>query len=352
MCGAGFQGPITDPTTGLYCNRICPDDCNRSPNSSSRHLLRWFLTDLCSPGAGKSLSADVLKTFISVAKTKSFTKAAEQTFCTQSTASLRIQELEKFYGIKLFDRIGKKVYLTEAGRNLLPYIELILNTFQESKDRVQQMKNLSYGKVFIVASHTPGTYILPEVIKNFKEMYQNIKINCHIEYSKNVIKNIKNDNYYDIAVLSQPHIIKEDDLKCEEFSDDKIVLVVSPNHKWVQKGIIDIKEIKNENLLLSNVSTTLINFLNKFLDEDLDKESLIIMGNLEAVKRGVVYNLGIAFLSYFAVKDDLKKGKLKEIRLKNLNLKRKILLLYKKKKVLSPAAIEFINFFKDYLKKL
>jgi len=298
------------------------------------------------------MNFDILKTFVSVAKTKSYKKAEENTFCTQSTASLRIQELEKYYGIRLFDRIGKKVYLTEAGKNLLPYIELILDTFQESKDRIQQMKKLSYGKVFIVASHTPGTYIIPEVIKKFKEKYSNIKINCHIEYSRNVIKNIKNDNYYDIAVLSQPYLIKEDDLICKEMVDDRIALVVSPDHRWVKKGVIDIEEIRKEKLLLSNVSTTLIKFLNKYLNEELNNESLIIMGNLEAVKQGVVYNLGIAFLSCFAIKNDIKKGRLKEIKIRNIKLNRKILLLHKKKKVLSPAASEFINFFNNYLNNL
>jgi len=299
------------------------------------------------------MNFDILRTFISVAKIKSFTKAAEQIFCTQSTASLRIQEMEKVYGIKLFDRVGKKVYLTEAGENILPHIELILETFEESKQRIQQIKNLSHGEIFIVTSHTPGTYIIPEVIKNFKEKYQQININCHIEYSKNIINNITNyHHYYDVAILSQPYKIKVNDLTCEEFSDDKIVLVVHPDHKWAKKGVIDIEEVKNEKLLLSNASTTLITFLNKFLDEDIDKESLMIMGNLEAVKKGVKFKLGVAFLSDFAVRKDVSKGKLKEVKLNHIELKRKLLLLYKKKKVLSPATMEFIKFFKNYLPQI
>ena len=97
------------------------------------------------------MNIDILRTFLSVAKTRSFTKSAEENFCTQSTATLRIQSLEDYFGLKLFDRMGKAVYLTNAGGLLLPYIKLVVETFDQTHEVVLDIKNLKHGKISLIS---------------------------------------------------------------------------------------------------------------------------------------------------------------------------------------------------------
>ena len=100
------------------------------------------------------MNIDILRTFLSVARTRNFTKYADENFCTQSTASLRIQSLEEYFGLKLFDRIGKTVYLTTAGELLLPCIKLVVETFDQTNEVVLDIKNLAVGKIALISSQT------------------------------------------------------------------------------------------------------------------------------------------------------------------------------------------------------
>lgn len=293
------------------------------------------------------MNIENLKTFRSIAHNQSFTKAAVECYCTQSTASLRIQNLEDYFGVKIFDRIGKKVHLTTAGKVLLPYIELILSTFEEAEDRITQLKKLSFGKISLISSHTPGTYILPEIIYKFHEKYPPIKINSHIQYSKNLIHNILFDNQYDLGLISQPKKIDEDKLICEPLLSDKLVVITNPSHPWTKKEGINIEDITKETLLLSNKSTTLISYINSISNKELNPEKQIVIGNIESVKRAVKSGLGISILSSLAVKEELASEKLKEIKIKNKEITRNIYLLRRKDKILSPAVRAFIELLMD-----
>ena len=292
--------------------------------------------------SGVKMNIENLKTFRSIAHNKSFTKAAEECFCTQSTASLRIQNLEDYFGIKVFDRIGKKVHLTTAGKVLLPYIELILSTYEEAEDRITQLKKLSFGRISIISSHTPGTYILPEIIHKFHKRYPSIKINSHIQYSKNLIHNLLSNNQYDLGLISQPQKIEDDKLICEPLIQDQLVVVTNSSHPWGKRGVISIEEIAEETLLLSNRSTTLISYINSISNIGLKLEQQIVIGNIESVKRAVISGLGVSILSSFAVKDELASGMLKEIKIENTKINRTIYLLRRKNKIPSPAISAFI----------
>ena len=288
-----------------------------------------------------------VQTFISIAHHQSFTKAAERCCCTQATASLRIKNLEDYYGVKLFDRIGKNIQLTDSGKILLPYMEIILSTFMESKDRIDQLKNLTFGEISIVSSHTPGTHILPEVICKFCKKHPKIKINAHIQYSKQVIRSLLFDFQYDLGFVSQPKPIEDDKLICQPILKDHLSVFTHPTHPWATRATVNFKELTNETLVLSNKSTTIIDYLNSLGNEKLNFSKQIVIGNFEAVKQAVMMGIGFSILSKFVVKDELASGKLKEIKIENFKLNRIIYLLRRKRKILSPASKAFISLLLD-----
>jgi len=301
------------------------------------------------------MNIDTLRTFLSVVRTKSFTKSAEENFCTQSTASLRIQSLEEYFGLNLFDRIGKTVSLTNAGELLLPYIELVVDTFDQTNEVVLDIKNLAVGKVSLISSQTPGTYIIPKILLDFHKQYPAIKISSYIAYSKIVIGHIAEGNRYDLGIISQPEDLidkyRQMNIEIREITDDPLGIIVGKNHPWADKKEIGISELMGSTMFISNRATTLISYLRHLTGETIKEENRIIMGNLESVKVAVQSNDGFSILSDFIVDEELSSGAFRRIRLKGYSLKRKIYFIYKKNKKLSPPMQKFVDNFIKTVKK-
>jgi DNA-binding transcriptional LysR family regulator len=284
---------------------------------------------------------ELISTFVNLAKTKSFTKTAEEVFCTQSTASLRIQALEEAYGIKLFHRGGKQVQLTEAGEILLPYAELILSTFQEAKERIDQLKNLSCGKIDLISSHTPGTYILPKFLAEFKNAYPGVAINSDVQYAKTVIQELAEGNRFDLGLVSQPWPTEDPRLHCRYLMEDRLALVVSPTHPFARYREIELKALGQETFLISNSASSLVEYLKSLARDTLDFQKVTIVGNAEAVKKSVKMNLGVSILSEYAIQEEVEKGELVKVKLLDAEARRKIYVLERKKRIPSPATLAF-----------
>jgi DNA-binding transcriptional LysR family regulator len=295
------------------------------------------------------MNIDVLKTFLSVAKTRSFTKAAEENFCTQSTASLRIQALENFFGISLFDRIGKAVNLTHPGEVVLPYIQLAVENFDQARESVLQIRKLSYGKISIIASQTPGTYIIPKILLEFHKKYPKITLSSQIAYAKIVISQIANENQYDLGVISQPENMiakyRQMNIGIKEITDDPLMVIVGRDHPWAEKGEVVVSDLMDGTMFLSNEATSLISYLQYLTGETIKEANRIVIGNLESVKLAVEGSDGFSILSRFNIKEELNSGSIKGVKLKGHDLKRKICFIFKKNKKFSPAVEMFYDIF-------
>ena len=301
------------------------------------------------------MNIDVLRTFLSVSKNRSFTKSAEENFCTQSTASLRIQSLEEYFDVKLFDRIGKTVYLTNAGELLLPYIKLVVDTFDQTNEVALNIKKLNIGKISIISSQTPGTYIIPRILLDFHKKYPAIKINSYVAYSRVVIRHIAEGNQYDLGIISQPEYsidkYKQMNIEIREITEDPLGIIVGKDHPWAAKKKIDISKLIDSPMFISNQATTLISYLHYLTGQTIKEENRIIMGNLEAVKIAVQSNDGFSILSDFIVKEELSKGVIRRIRLDGYDLKRKIYFISKKNKKFSNPMEMFVENFLQTVRK-
>jgi len=282
-----------------------------------------------------------------VARTRSFTKAAEENFCTQSTASLRVKSLEDHFGLRLFDRIGKAVYLTNVGQHLLPHIELVVDTFEQTGELVLQLRKLSHGKISIISSHTPGNYLIPKILIDFHRRYPDITICSQIAYAKNVIKQIDKTNQFDLGVISQPEKTIDKyrlmTIEINEFTKDPLVIIVNEKHPWAKKREIEISDLMDKSIFLSNQETSLMAYLYDLTGLKISEKKKVIIGSLESVKKAVQFSDGFSILSGFAVREELGSGVLKKVKLKDYDLKRKIYLVSKKNKIFSPAMQSFLN---------
>ena len=301
------------------------------------------------------MNIDILRTFLSVAKTRNFTKSAEENFCTQSTASLRIQSLEEYFGLKLFDRIGKTVYLTNAGELLLPYIKLVVDTFDQTNEVVLDIKNLAIGKIALISSQTPGTYIIPQILLDFHKKFPDIKISSYVAYSKIVFGHIAEGNQYDLGIISQPEAMidnyRQMNIEIKEITDDPLSIIVGTGHPWAGKKEIEISELIGRTMFISNQATTLISYLHHLTGRTIKEENRIIMGNLESVKVAVQSNDGFAILSDYIVRKELAGGVVRRVKLKGYKLNRKIYFIYKKNKKFSPPMEKFVDSFLKAVKR-
>jgi len=293
------------------------------------------------------MNIDILRTFLSVARTRSFTKAAEENFCTQSTASVRVKSLEDHFDLKLFDRIGKAVYLTNDGQQLLPHIELVVDSYEQTGELVLQLKKLSHGKISIISSNTPGNYLIPKILVDFHRRYPDIAICSQIAYARDVIKQIDKTNRFDLGVISQPEKMIEKyrlmTIEIREFSEDPLAIIVNHKHPWTEKGAIELSDLMEKSIFLSNQETSLLAYLNDLTGLKISEKKRVITGSLEAVKKAVRFSDGFSILSGLAVREDLCDGGLTEVKLKDYDLRRKIYLVSKKNKMFSSAMKSFLN---------
>lgn len=297
------------------------------------------------------MELEKIKTFYTIAQVKNFTKAAEELNLTQPAVSSQINSLEEKYGIKLFERIGKKIYLTKAGEVLLPYAEKIIATFEEAKLAIAKVKDPSYGKLNFGASMISGIHIVPKLLKKFQENHPKIEIHVRVTYAYEILSMIEN-NEVDFGIIDERGTEKAKSIfEVEPLIEDNLILVVHPKHELAKKDSVKIKDIKNENLIL----TEKISSLRAFFELSLTKNNISLspfmeFGNVEAVKKMVENGLGIAILSAISVKEEIKFGILKDIKIKDIDTKRSILLVKRKEKEFFPATKLFINYIKENCK--
>ncbi len=255
---------------------------------------------------------------------------------------MQIQSLERDLGFPLFDRIGKKLYLTTQGEHFKPYAEQIINLLHTSKEHIKQLDNLSHGTLSYGASNFVGVYLLSAILSDFNHKYPGIKINMNIISSNHLIQMLETHKV-EFLVLSDRIPIDENRFHCKTFYQDELVLIANKHHPLAQKDSCTLTDLVDETWILKpNKSAT-----RSYLEEEFKKYGFIFpnymeISNLEAIKQAVIHGLGISVVSSLAIKQEIESGILVEIPIKGIHFRRGIRYVYQKGIHLSPAAKEFI----------
>ncbi len=283
-----------------------------------------------------------LRTFCAVAEKKSFTKAGELVYRTQSTISSQISELEKLYDTTLFDRSQREIALTESGEILYHYAKRILKLVDESRDKIDELKDVVKGNLIIGASTIPGTYILPGVLNGFKQKYPDVNVSVQISNSKDIITKIL-EHRLEVGAVGEK--VEDKRLEYIELAKDRIVLVVHPQHPWAKRKSITLNELKAGKFIWREEGSGTRDTVEIALKNRGIKELKIVMelGSTEAVKQGIEAKLGVSFLSEWAVKN----GTLRKIEIKDLDILRCFYMVFSKVGIKSRATQSFIDFNKN-----
>lgn len=283
-----------------------------------------------------------LEVFCRVVELKSFTRAAEAVLLSQPTVSENIRLLEETLGEKLFDRLGRQVLPTGAGKILYRHARRIIAQRDQALQAIEQYRGQLVGDLNLGASTIPGAYILPERIVAFRVEHPTIQTRLRIAGTARIAEALS-EGTLELGVIGAKW--KDQHLDCEEFYADELVLAVPSRHPWSKRVSVGVEELEAQPFILREEGSGTRMVMGRALkDYGFDPARLAVvaeMGSTEAVLQGIKAGLGLSILSSLAVADDLRKGMLTSVPLKNLRIQRPFYLAQRKNRHLSPLALAF-----------
>ena len=290
-----------------------------------------------------------LRVFCTVAETGSFSKASEIIHLTQPAVSLQIQALEDLYETKLFDRTSSAVNLTTSGEVLYKYAKEILTLYAQAEKDIGEITGLVKGSIAIGASTTIGNYLLPLVISDFKTENPKIKIHLLVGNTKRVV-DLLNAGNLDIGLVEGE--IKKYKIISETLISDELMLIVPSEHPWARKKDISMLDIIKEPFIFREEGSGTRQIIEKYLNKrgiTTQKMNVsTILGSTEAIKEAVERGIGIAIVSKWTVRKEIKAGALKPLSFKEGRMLRNFSLIFNKNTVTSYAVEEFLNYLRQY----
>ncbi len=291
------------------------------------------------------MNLNYFETFIMVIEKRSFSKTAKAMNVSQPAISFQIRAMEKEYGQILLDRSGNKARPTETGKIFYRFAKDMVRNNNLLKESLNKLKNVVGGKLALGASTTPGEYLVPKMLGQFKKKFPDVEPELFIADTDDIVEKLANHEI-DIAFVGRK--ISEDNLESKKFASDELILITPPQHQLAKKKTITLKETISCPLILREKgSATRKTFEDLLKNQNIPEENLNVtmeLGSIQAILAAVEADLGISIISKFAAERDLSLGSIKTIPFANMRLTRDIYLIYNKNRLMTKAQKEFIDF--------
>ncbi|MBI4667023.1 MAG: LysR family transcriptional regulator [Nitrospinae bacterium] len=282
-----------------------------------------------------------LDLFLVAAKLKNFSRAADQMAISQPAFSAQIIKLEKILGSPLFERIGRRIELTEAGSIFESYAQMTLTALREGKQVIDDITRKVVGKLRLGASTTIGNYILPDYLGKFKKKYPSARIEMVVGNTNNIEQSILKGEI-DLGIVEGP--VRNKSIEVYRFRTDELVVIFANNHPWKNRHSIKIEDLQKEPLIIrERGSGTRKVFMDKVDPEKTPLNIIMELGDTEAIKKSAQSNLGVAVVSRAAIDEEVKEKQLRFARIEGVNLERKLSLILLKNRYLSNPLRAFLN---------
>lgn len=280
-----------------------------------------------------------LRIFIVVCDTMNMTAAAESLFMSQSAVSQAIAELEKYYDVRLFERLSRKLYRTQAGEKLLSYARHITRMNVEMEKDMKALHET--GFIRIGASVTVGAHVLPRLVSTFKRKSPETAIEVVEDNTEQIEKLILHDQI-DIGLVegetTSPDIVNR------PFMNDELVLICGANHRLANLSSIEPEEIENEEFIMREKgSGTRKTFEDAMIANKLSWKVIWTCNNTDTIKMAVIEGLGVSVISKRAIKNEVASKLLFAITFNGIRINRKFKIIYHKNKYLTKPINNFID---------
>jgi DNA-binding transcriptional LysR family regulator len=282
-----------------------------------------------------------LKVFESVARHLSYSRAAEELYLTQPAVSLQVKTLEEHAGLALFEQLGKKIYLTPAGLELLQFSREVIERFREVEETLAQFKGISGGRLN-VAVISAGDYFFPRLLVEFARRHAGVSLNLTVHNREELLGQLAN-NLTDLAIMVRPPAGL--DTVNAPFAPHPYVIVAPPNHRLVGRKRIPMAELKREAFVVREKGSDTWNSMEDGFAGHLEDLNIAMeIKSTETIKQAVIAGMGISFLSAHTIGLEMRTGSLAVLDVQGFPLMLDWYVVHRKSKRLPPVALAFKEF--------
>lgn len=282
-----------------------------------------------------------LQVFEKVASHLNYSRAAEELYLSQPAVSMQIKQLEAHIGLPLFEQMGKKIFLTEAGRELFHYSRNITQQLAEMQAVFSEMKGLGQGRLTLSVVNT-ANYFTPQLLARFCRRYPGISVNLHVANRDAVLKQLA-DNSTDLAIMGQPP--DGMDVSAESFLDNPLVVIAAPGHPLTKLKRVKFARLAEETFLSREQGSGTRSAMERiFAEHKIQPRIRMEMETNEAIKQAVQAGMGLGILSQHSIELELETKRLAMLNVEHFPLLRHWFVVHRSSKRLSGAALAFKDF--------
>lgn len=279
-----------------------------------------------------------LKVFESVARLLNYTRAARELHLTQPAVSMQIKQLEDSLGVALFEQLGKRIHLTDAGQEVLGYARTINQQLDELEGILDRIKGLSGGRLRISVA-TTANYFIPTLLGTFARRYPDVTVTLDVTNRETLLRQIS-ENSVDLAIMGQPPAGL--DVEAQAFMENPLVIVAPPDHPLANQETIPLARLQDEVFLVREPgSGTRIAMERFFSERGMKLKTGMEVGSNEAIKQSVQAGLGLGLLSRVTIEQELALKRLVVLDVADFPIMRHWYVVHRRGKRLSAAAEAF-----------
>ena len=289
----------------------------------------------------KNATLHQLKVFEAVARHSSFTRAAEELFLTQPTVSMQVKQLSKAVGMPLFEQVGKRLYLTEAGKRLYATCQDVFERLSQFEISIADLKGLKQGSLRLSVV-TTAKYVIPRLLGPFCQRYPGIDVSLTVTNHEYLLDNL-GENRDDLYILSQPP--DDMDVSIHPFLENPLVVIAWRNHPLVNEKQIPLKRIAEEPFIMREPGSGTRHAVQQLFDDHgLDLQVKLDLGSNEAIKQAIAGGLGISVLSVHTLALEGTNSQLAVLDVESFPIQRYWYVIYPSGKQLSLIAQTFFDY--------
>ncbi len=282
-----------------------------------------------------------LKVFEATARHGSFTRAAEELYLTQPTVSIQVKQLTKAVGLPLFEQIGKRLYLTQAGQKLLETCQKVFEGLDQFEMAIADIKGMKQGQLKI-AVITTAKYFVPRILGPFCQRYPGIDISLKVTNHQQIQERMVN-NEDDLYIISQP--LEQPDLTVHPFLDNPLVVLAPKEHPLAGQQNIPIETLDGESFIMREPGSGTRQAIQSLLKEhDVEVRVRLELGSNEAIKHAIAGGLGISVLSLHTIISEGTAGEFAILDVEHFPIERQWYISHLAGKQLSVVAETFLSY--------
>jgi DNA-binding transcriptional LysR family regulator len=251
-----------------------------------------------------------VEAFLTVAERRSVSEAATVLFVTQPALTTRLKKLEQELGVTLFTRTPRGMRLTAEGRAFRTHAQRAVRSLAEGTELLRELREGRVGELQLGAAPAISTYVLPLLLRRFQTAFPNVHLIVRTGHSEEILELVLREQVHLGLVRDLPHPA----ISSTPLYDDEIVLVIHPGHRFAERTSIGVADLAEERLILFDRTSSYFVLTSAFFREaGVVPRGVMELDNVDATKKMVEHGLGIAFLPYTAVREELARGSLQEV---------------------------------------